>query len=147
MTQWVERGIAMQLLYYSSQVDQDHARLEAAVHRVIPEGRIETFNRLADFEERLRTPVEPDSVAVILISTQKELQDMQSLRGLLTEIYVILILPDLNKGTIKTAHHLLPRFLSRKDSDFADLKIVLNRMYVNSRHSHNGEISRGSQNE
>ena len=31
------------------------------------------------------------------------------------------------KGTIKIAHHLLPRFLSRKDSDFADLKIVLNK--------------------
>ena len=33
------------------------------------------------------------------------------------------------KSTIELAHHLLPRFLSQKDSDFADLKIVLNKMY------------------
>jgi len=134
----------MQLLYYSSKVDQDNKRLDAAVHKVIPAGRIEIFKRLDDLKERLRTPVEPDSVAVFFVSNRKELLDMQSLRGLLTEIYVILVLPDLNKGTIKIAHHLLPRFFSRKDSDFADLKIVLNKMYVNSQHSHDGEISRGS---
>ena len=97
-----------------------------------------------DLRERLRTPVEPDSVAVLLASSREELQQMQSLRGLLTEIYVVLVIPDRKKGTIKLAHHLLPRFLSQSRRDFADLKIVLNKMYVNSQHSHNGEISRGS---
>ncbi len=136
----------MQLLFYSSQVDQDSKRLDAAVHMVIPAGRIEIFKRLDDLKERLRAPVEPDSVAVFLVSNRRELQDLQSLQRLLTEIYVILVLPDLNKGTVKIAHHLLPRFLSRKDSDFADLKIVLNKMSVNSQHSQNGELFRGSQN-
>jgi hypothetical protein len=134
----------MQLLFYSSTVDQDNKRLEAAVHKAVPAGRIEIFKSLDDLRERLRTPVEPDSVAVFLASSRKELQDIQSLRGLLTEIYVILVLPDLNKGTIKVAHHLLPRYLSQKGSDFADLKVVLHKMYANSRHSQNGEISRGS---
>ena len=134
----------MQLLYYSTSVDPDSKRLEAAVHRAVPAGRIEIFKKLDDLRERLRTPVEPDSVAVLLTSSRKELQDMQSLRGLLTEIYIILVLPDLNKGTIKVAHHLLPRYLSQKGSDFSDLKIVLHKMYANSQHSQNGEISRGS---
>ena len=31
----------MQLLFYSSEVDQDNKRLDAAVHKVIPAGRIE----------------------------------------------------------------------------------------------------------
>jgi hypothetical protein len=134
----------MQLLFYSSTADQDNKRLQAAVHKAVPPGRIEIFKRLDDLRERLRTPVEPDSVAVFLASSRKELQDIQSLRGLLTEVYIILVLPDLNKGTIKIAHHLLPRYLSQKGSDFADLKVVLRKMYANSRHSHNGEISRGS---
>lgn len=134
----------MQLLYYSSTVDQDNKRLEAAVRKAVPPGRIEIFKRLDDLRERLRTPVEPDSVAVFLASSREELQDIQSLRGLLTEIYIILVLPDLSKGTIKVAHHLLPRYLSQKGSDFADLKTVLHKMYANSQHSQNGEISRGS---
>lgn len=136
----------MQLLFYSSTVDQDNKRLEAAVHKAVPAGRIEIFKRLNDLRERLRTPVEPDSVAVFLASSRKELRDIESLRGLLTEIYIILVLPDLNKGTIKAAHHLLPRYLSQKSGDFGDLKIVLHKMYANSQQSRNGEILSGSQN-
>jgi hypothetical protein len=122
----------MQLLYYSSGDDQNSRRLEAAVHKVVPEGQIELFKRLDDFRERLRMPIEPDSVTVLLASNREELQQMQLLRGLLTEIYVILVTPDRKDSTIKLAHLLLPRFLSRKESDFADLKKVLNKMYINS---------------
>ncbi len=122
----------MQLLYYSSGDDLNSGRLEAAVHKAVPEGRIELFRTLDDFRERLRMPVEPDSIAVLLASDREELQKMQLLRGLLTEIYVVLVIPDRKKSTIELAHLLLPRFLSRKDGDFSDLKIVLNRMYLNS---------------
>lgn len=134
------KGMAMQLLFYSNGVDNNSERLQAAVHRVIPEGRIEHFTKLEDFEAGIRRPVEPDSVAVLLASTRDELEKMRQLRRLLTEIYVVLVLPDLGKDTIKIAHQLLPRFLSRKDSDFADLKVVLNRMYANSQKSLEWEL-------
>jgi hypothetical protein len=134
----------MQLLFYSSRIDQDAKRLEAAVHRVIPEGRIETFKKLDDFRKRLHMPVEPDSTAVLLASNREELKRMQRLRALLPEIYIILVLPDLERSTVQLAHRLLPRFLSQKESDFADLKVVLNRMYVNSQRSHERELLKES---
>jgi len=134
----------MQLLYYSSGIDENAERLKAAVHKVIPEGRIEHFSKLDDFRDRLRTIVEPDSVAVLSAPNRGELQKMQLFRKLLTEIYVILVLPDRGKGTIALAHHLLPRFLSRKDSDFAELKLVLARMYANSQKPHKGEFIKES---
>jgi hypothetical protein len=127
--------MAMQLLFYSSGDDQNKKRLEAAVHMVIPESKIELFKRLDDFRERLRMPIEPDSIAVLSASNREELQQMQLLRGLLTEIYVVLVIPDRKRSTIELAHLLLPRFLSQKDSDFTDLKIVLSKMYMNSQHS------------
>lgn len=133
----------MQLLYYSSGVDKNAKRLKAAVHKVIPPGRIEHFTKLDEFQERLRKIVEPNSVAVLSAPDLGELQEMQQFRKLLTEIYVILVLPDRGKGTIALAHHLLPRFLSQKDSDFADLKVVLNRMYDNSQKSQDLENDRG----
>jgi hypothetical protein len=142
--QWAEREIAMQLLFYSSGDDQNNKRLEAAVHKVIPNGRIELFKRLDNFRERLRMPVEPDSVAVLSASNREELRQMQLLRGLLTEIYVLLVIPDRGKNTIELAHHLLPRFLSQKDSDFADLKTVLNKMYINSQKSDHRKLLKES---
>jgi hypothetical protein len=57
---------------------------------------------------------------------------MQLLRRLLIEIYIVLVIPDRKKSTIKLAHLLLPRFLSLANSDFTDLKIVLDKMYINS---------------
>jgi hypothetical protein len=130
----------MQLLFYSSGDDQNKKRLEAAVYKVIPESKIELFKRLDDFRERLRMPIEPDSIAVLSASSREELQQMQLLRGLLTEIYVIVVIPDRKDSTIRLAHLLLPRFLSQKESDFTDLKIVLNKMYINSQYSHDREL-------
>lgn len=118
----------MRLLFYSSRNDQNSRRLKTAVHKVIPESQIELFNRLEDFRERLRMLVEPDSIAVLSASNLKELQRLQLLRGLLTEIFVVLVIPDRKADTIRLAHLLLPRFLSQQDDDFQDLGEVLDKM-------------------
>jgi len=80
-------------------------------------------------------PIEPDSIAVLSASNREELQRMQLLRELLTEIYVILVIPDRKKNTLELAHLLLPRFLSQKKDNFIDLGKVLNKMYINSQNS------------
>jgi len=118
----------MQLLFYSSKDDQNHKRLNAAVHKMIPESQIEPFKSLRDFRKRLRSPVEPNSIAVLAATNREELQRMQLLRGLLTEIYVVLVIPDRKKSTIELAHLLLPRFLSQKNDDFVDLSKVLDKI-------------------
>lgn len=130
----------MQLLFYSGGDDQNEKRLKAAVHNVIPESKIELFKRLDDFRERLRRPVEPNSIAVLSVSNREELQQMQLLRRLLMEIYVVLVIPDRKKSTIKLAHLLLPRFLSQKNNNFIDLSKVLNKMYINSQYSLDEEL-------
>jgi hypothetical protein len=118
----------MQLLFYSSGDDQNTKRLEAAVHKAIPKSQIELFKKLADFGERLRMPIEPDSIAVLSASNRKELQRMQPLRGRLTEIFVVLVIPDRKNSTIRLAHLLLARFLSQIGDNFRDLSKVLNKM-------------------
>ena len=91
--------------------------------------QIELFKSLDDFRERLRMPIEPDSIAVLSASDRGMLQQMQRLRGLLTEIFVVLVIPDRKGSTIRLAHLLLPRFLSQKDDDFIDLAKVLAKIY------------------
>lgn len=119
----------MQLLFYSRRDGKNRKRLEAAVHKVIPIRHIELFKSLDDFRERLRMPIEAESIAVLMASDQEELQEMQLLRGLLTEIYVVLVIPDRKKSTIELAHLLLPRFLSQTKDNFINLGKVLNKIY------------------
>ncbi len=65
------------------------------------EGMIEHFTRLDDFRDRLRSIVEPNSILVLAAVNRKELLEMQAFRDMLTEIYIILVLPDRRKSTIK----------------------------------------------
>jgi hypothetical protein len=123
------KGKTMRLLFYSGRDDQDRERLEAVVHKVIPPSQIEPFKTLREFGERLRKPVEPDSIAVLSVSDLEELRLMQPLRGLLTEIYVVLVIPDRKKSTIELAHLLLPRFISQTKDDYVDLGKVLDKMH------------------
>jgi hypothetical protein len=119
----------MQLLLYSSGDDPNQKRLEASVRKVIPGGRIEILVGLDGLQKRLRTPLEPDSIAVLSAANREELRQLKQIRGLLPEIYIILVVPDRRKRTIELAHLLLPRFLSQKSDDFADLSRVLDKMY------------------
>ena len=115
----------MQVLFYASGNDRDKNRLEAALHEAVPGRAIELFTRLDALRERFRFIVEPDSIAVLLAADREELREMQILRELLPEIYVILVIPDWQKSTVKLAHLLLPRFLSQKEDSYKDIIKVL----------------------
>jgi len=118
----------MQLLFYASKNDKNEKRLEAAIRSASAEGSIEHFSQLADFRERLRRIVEPNSIMVLAAVDRKELLEMQAFRDMLTEIYIILVLPDRQKSTIRLAHLLRPRFLSSIKDDFADLNQIVAKM-------------------
>jgi hypothetical protein len=118
----------MQLLFYASGNDRDKKRLEAALHDAVPGRAIELFTRLDALRERFRSIVEPDSIVVFLAADREELREMQMFRELLTEIYVILVIPDWQESTVKLAHLLLPRFLNKKTDRFTDLVKVLKKM-------------------
>lgn len=117
-----------QLLFYASRDDEDKKRLETAIHDALPGWPIEFFTQLDALRDRFRNIVEPDSIAIFLAADYEELHKMQILREFLTEIYVLLVIPDWKESTIKLAHLLMPRFISQKTDDFSDLKKVLIKM-------------------
>jgi hypothetical protein len=118
----------MQLLFYASKNDKNEKRLKDAMQSASMDGTIEHFISLDDFRERLRSIVEPNSIMVLAAVNRKELQKMQSFRAMLTEIYIILVLPDRQKSTIRLAHLLRPRFLSMIEDDFKDLNQIVAKM-------------------
>ena len=118
----------MQLLFYASKNDENENRLDAAIRSVAQGELIERFVKLEDFRERLRSIVEPNSIMVLAAVDREELLKMQAFRDMLTEIFIILVLPDRGEGTIKLAHLLRPRFLSQTGDDFADLSQIISKM-------------------
>ena len=118
----------MQILFFASKKDDDKIRLGKAIFRAVPGRTIEFFSTLDALRERFRSIIEPNSIAVLLASDREELLEMQLFRELLPEIYIILVIPDWEKSTVKLARLLLPRFLSRKTDDFNVLSKVLKKM-------------------
>lgn len=118
----------MQLLLYASKNDKNKSRLEEAIQAAAPGVAIEHFTRSDDLRDRLRNIVEPNSIAVLMAVDRKELLKMQMFVDLLTEIYVILVIPDLQKSTIRLAHFLRPRFISFIKDDFMDLNQIVVKM-------------------
>ena len=118
----------MQLLFYASKNNNNENRLAAAIQAATPGRTIERFTSLADFRDRLRRIVEPNSIMVLMVVDREELLQIQAFRDMLTEIYIILVLPDGKKSTIKLAHLLKPRFLSSIKDDFTILNQIISKM-------------------
>ena len=53
---------------------------------------------------------------------------MLSLRKLLSDLRLILILPDRDRDTVMSAHALRPRFLTYADGNLDDIAAVLRKM-------------------
>jgi hypothetical protein len=116
------------VLFYGARNDPDGKRLLAAVAGAIPEGSLEIYRDLGELSRGLRTPGRTGSVVIILASSQEELKDSHLLKDLLSDVPTILVVPDQDEATIQWAHQMIPRFISQKDSDFASLASVLERM-------------------
>ena len=88
------------------------------------------------FSQKLRQPQGYQSIAVLLASTQEELEDILIIKNLLDDSRIILILPDRDKETISKGHTLFPRLLAYVDGDFRWVTAVLKKMLSN---NHNFE--------
>jgi len=134
----------MQLLFYASKNDKNEKRLKNAIQSASLAGTIEHFTRLDDFRDRLRRIVEPNSIMVLAAVDRKELLKMHAFRDMLSEIYIILVLPDRRKSTIRLAHLLKPRFLSVIQDDFKDLNQIVAKMIRTPHGPYKAPVASGS---
>jgi hypothetical protein len=67
-------------------------------------------------------------ILILIISTQKELEDILSFQKVLIGCQTLMVLPDRKKETNVDAHKLHPRFIAYLDSDLSELYLVLERI-------------------
>jgi hypothetical protein len=118
----------MTLIVYSRKTNEAEKRLIRVIELLLPEKKVEFYQLIDDLSTRLRQPVVTPRIAILLASSPEELENIISIRELLENIKIILIVPDINPATLARGHTLRPRFLSSCDSDFVDVAAVLGRM-------------------
>jgi hypothetical protein len=69
-----------------------------------------------------------DAIGVILIDTQRDLDEILQLGDPIWSIRTVLILPDSNPETVTRGHAIRPRFLTFHDGDLNEVVTVLQRM-------------------
>ncbi len=118
----------MTLLIYSTRTNDAEERLFRVIELLLPEKKIELYRSIDDLSTLLRQPVFFPRIAVLLASSPEELENIISIRELLEDIKIILIVPDINPATLARGHTLRPRFLCDCNSDFVDVAAVLGQM-------------------
>lgn len=123
----------MKLLLYSPMTAGAGKRLQRVIGTLVPKKETEAYQTIDSLSHRLRQPSPADNaaVAVLLAATKEDLLDMLSIKDLIWNLRIILILPDTDDDTISQGHTLRPRFLTYADSDFAEVAEVLNKMLGN----------------
>lgn len=103
-------------------------QLRSTIERLIPTHTIEVYQNIETFAHRLRKPTNDQLLVVLLAVSRGDLLELLSIRDLLRDVRIILLLPDRDEETLAQGHILRPRFVSYADSDLADVRAVLDRM-------------------
>ncbi len=118
----------MDLYIYSTVSEEIQKHLKDSFKRFFPKKKIEFYRTFDCFSQRLRLPVQPQSIAVLAPGSRQDLREILSRIDLLRDLRIIVILPDHETETIAIAHQLRPRYLTHLNGDFEVLGAVLGKM-------------------
>jgi len=122
----MEKQKPVHVLIYST--GKQGERLQRLVRDLVSKERLEVYDTLKVFSERLRRPMDDIPVAVILAASEEDLLTLLSISHLLYDVRFILVLPDREDITVAIGHSLRPRFMGYADSDFREVTAVLGKM-------------------
>ena len=118
----------MNLLVYAAKSDGAAQHLLQVTEEIVPAKNLQIYRNFNSLSYRLQQPMNGLKIAILLAGNDRDLTDFLSLQDLLSDIRVILVLPNHEPAMIAKAHSLGPRFMTYADSGFEDLKAVLGKI-------------------
>lgn len=118
----------MNLLVYAAKSGGVAQHLQQVIEEIVPKKNLEIYRNFNSLSYRLQQPMNGLEIAILLADSDQNLTDFLALQDLLSDIRIILVLPDREPSTFAKAHILGPRFMTYADSDFEDVKAVLGKM-------------------
>lgn len=128
MEEIAPESCVMEILFYYSMANGTGNELLQMMEKLTSHVRVRVFRNWKIFSEELMSPRTDSAVAVVLISQKEELLDAVSVRALIHEYRLILILPDREEQTVSLGHSLRPNFMAYKTGNLRELEIVLKKM-------------------
>ena len=124
----------MKVLLYAKQVEGAGLKLRQVLEVFVPHNRLEFYHDIKSLSSRFCQPGfgHGRNILVALMTDDEDLKQMLAIREVLTDISLILILPDGRPETTRAGHLLRPRFVSCAGRDFLEIGAVLNKMLGNS---------------
>ena len=120
----------MNLFIYAKELKGATNRLRWQVESSLPGNLPETFNSVTHLSRRLCRPYarRRETIGVLFAADRQDLANLLSIRDLLDDVRIILVLPDDKKETVSAGHRLRPRYISYAGGNFEDVAAVLNKM-------------------
>jgi len=118
----------MSVIFYNSINNEAAEKLEKILDTKGLGEKVERFQSIEELSNGLSRTNRNQHVAVIHIGAMQEFNQILSIKRLLNDMRIILILPDRSAEIVSAGYKLYPRFISYSDSDFNDVAIVLRRM-------------------
>lgn len=118
----------MNVFFLSGSKNEARKLLLRVLSIIIPSNRITVIKDTDELEYHLRQRLHENLIAVLLPAGKNELTALLSLKNLLGDIPIILVLPDRENDTVALGYKLHPRFITYSDSDFLDVATVMTKM-------------------
>lgn len=117
----------MVFIIYKSLTDSSN-KLQRIIEPLVSKTQLEKYSSIKKLTQRLQQPMKEEVVGILMPSNAKDLSDLLSIKNLVREIRIILVLPDRDEKTISIGHTLRPRFLTYADGDLTDVAAVMSKM-------------------
>lgn len=120
----------MQLIVYTNPADNSAGLLQNEISKM-PLLQAEFVHNHENLMQALRSHMVFRFVVVFQAAGQKDFIFLKSIKNILFDARLILVLPNREKDTIEQGCSLYPRFITYADSDHRDVTAVLNKMLIN----------------
>jgi hypothetical protein len=116
------------LILYANETNGIVSKLQISLWGLFPDEMIEFYEDMEDLLFRISRKKIDIFAAIILITDNENLWLISRMKSVIDGLRIILILPDQQSQTVSLGHKLCPRYLTYADSDFRDIRAVLEKM-------------------
>lgn len=118
----------MMLLLYAKAKNVVSQELKQILNGRSSDACLETYSNLDDVFQRLRQPRLNLKIGVLSIGSEAELDRLITIRELLSDMRLVIVLADKDPQTVSKAHALAPRFITFSDAGIDPLVSVVKKM-------------------
>ncbi len=122
------RNISMRLLVFAPMRKEGNRLINDLIDNFTAVKNLEIYRTVDSLAARLRQPQKKTIIAVIFAVTREDLSDIISIKELLLDTRIILILPDHDHATIAKGHMLRPRYVAYADTTKGEVVAVIEKM-------------------